>query len=1180
MSIPKIPTLLPLFKENAKINNKAKKPLLNRFEFKSMAEAKKSLGVKYVDEVYTILKEEWNNYAVNENEIRMNKYDEEVKKFINEKYNNYIVNTPFVNTTSSNQISAKFALGEHSIKTRYEDFIKEAETKIQNEFPLFNILNLEINYLTSERLIQKIYNLLMAHRGEFNRIYITNTETGNVISSELKEDIQFNDFERVIEKIIQSAGLAVLGTLTFTIQQRNLPKGANGVDVPEFLKNKRGISAIYNNDNCCGQRCLVLSECKTNDDLRQIKTPKNKLRFDNKTSEMCEKIGIKGEMKFIDFDIYADKERKQIIILSGLFVEMYSTPTEYTEKIYIYHDTAINHYHFIHDINAASNDSKCNNKWCHYCRKSIRRANFNTHKCKASLCSCCRTDFLTITAKDEHFKDAKEYKTWAQCELCNLWCADDECLEKHIGFCKGNVKKCPDCKKWIDNKTEINDDGEEYCHFIDKHICGEKLCSNCKNYYTGEHRCFITKIEPESEQWIEHIYAYDFESMFDDDLNHIVNLCIVKKLYSDEKHIFYNIEDFVKFAVSCKRTTFIAHNGKAYDNWLVHKYIIKHTAHRPNKLILAGNKIMYMKVKSVRFIDSLNHIAQALDTFPKTFGLKELKKGYFPYFFNKAENQNYVGTIPDKKYYNPEGMSSYKYEDFNKWYDLQKDIVYDFKKELYEYCESDVDILKRSLEVYVNNALKVNGINPLRCSTIASYCLKVFRTNFMNEKQIAVLTKEEYDFCKKGFFGGRTEVFKMFKSWSEQDIKEGKYGKYVDIQSLYPSVQFFDDLPCGIPKWDKEPIYDEANINDYINSHYGYIEVDVKCPENLHIPVLPEKKNNKLIFDLVDKEQKVFSSIELQKAIAVGYTITKIYKSLTFDKTDNIFKGYIQTFLKIKTECAGYDKDDIDSYIKRYYESCGVLLEKDKIKKNSGMKLLAKICLNSLWGKFGQNDELPTTAYIKNDAWFKLLQRHSDKKVELKNEILIDDDTLYVSYIEKQEERTSLMTTNLGLAGFVTANARLRLYKELYKLDNRVIYCDTDSIIYEYDKNKYNVTEGDCLGEWELEENGNLTEVYALAPKTYGYKSLDGEEKYKCKGITLNYGNKIHFTYDKLKELIAGENKEKIITYSNDFVKDRKNGNIHTKLNVPKDTNYNIKEFKRIFNEDGTSKPFSNRDCV
>ena len=38
-----------------------------------------------------------------------------------------------------------------------------------------------------------------------------------------------------------------------------------------------------------------------------------------------------------------------------------------------------------------------------------------------------------------------------------------------------------------------------------------------------------------------------------------------------------------------------------------------------------------------------------LKSFPKTFGLGELKKGYFPHYFNKECHKNYVGCIPAKK---------------------------------------------------------------------------------------------------------------------------------------------------------------------------------------------------------------------------------------------------------------------------------------------------------------------------------------------------------------------------------------------------------------------------------------------------------------------------------------------------------------------------------------------------
>ena len=619
----------------------------------SISKIARQMGLANGDEAYEELRAIYNEW-IDEKQKEKKKQTRtayNVKQLTNvianiqKEYNNAIVNTPFVNTTMSSQISTKFAISEYSMQTRYDDIIKHAldttakkykikSSIVDNDLVIYKYNGKPFHFVTDpdvDKLIKRIYDLLMVHSGQYNRIFITNRESGVVVSSKLKGNFTYEDFAEVIKKIIQSAGIAVLGNLTFTIQQRNIPEGGTCVDVPQFLKGKKGISVIINDDDLCGQRCLVLADCKTNDDLRQMKTEKSKSRFEKKVVDLCNELELKGRMSFTDFEKFADSRQKQIIIVSGLFVVMYETATEYEEQVYIYYDTAINHYHFIHDINSASNDSKCNNKWCKSCKKSIRRSNFEGHKCKETICGLCSTKFSTIIEKEKHFTDAKKNKSWVKCDTCFVWCPDDCCLEKHSEKCKGDVKKCQECKKWI--KAD---------HY-EKHTCGEKFCRNCESYYCGEHRCYITPLkdymfDDEGNKvfptWIQSIYAYDFESMFDENNNHIVNLCICKELFGEKAYTFYNIEEFVKFAVSCKNTTFIAHNGKAYDNWLVHKYIIKHTAHRPTKLILAGNKIMYMKVKSVRFIDSLNHIAQGLATFPKTFGLTEMKKGFFPYLFN------------------------------------------------------------------------------------------------------------------------------------------------------------------------------------------------------------------------------------------------------------------------------------------------------------------------------------------------------------------------------------------------------------------------------------------------------------------------------------------------------------------------------------------------------------------
>ena len=105
---------------------------------------------------------------------------------------------------------------------------------------------------------------------------------------------------------------------------------------------------------------------------------------------------------------------------------------------------------------------------------------------------------------------------------------------------------------------------------------------------------------------------------------------------------------------------------------------------------------MLLEIPSIRLkiIDSSNFVQGPLSDFPKTFGLTELKKGYFPHLFNTKENENYVGSIPDKKYYCYNQMKPEARKTFLEWY-LQKvpeNYTFDMEKEIVGYCNSDVDI--------------------------------------------------------------------------------------------------------------------------------------------------------------------------------------------------------------------------------------------------------------------------------------------------------------------------------------------------------------------------------------------------------------------------------------------------------------------------------------------------------
>ena len=138
----------------------------------------------------------------------------------------------------------------------------------------------------------------------------------------------------------------------------------------------------------------------------------------------------------------------------------------------------------------------------------------------------------------------------------------------------------------------------------------------------------------------------------------------------------------------------IAHNMQGYDGY----FIMRHVLERGMKCepIMRGSKILYM-VLQINFINSLNFLSMPLSNFPKTFGLSEIKKGYFPHFFNTKENQDYVGPMPSMEMYGPDMMKRESRDEFVNWYHHQvtTHAVFDFRKEIMEYCRSDVDILRR-----------------------------------------------------------------------------------------------------------------------------------------------------------------------------------------------------------------------------------------------------------------------------------------------------------------------------------------------------------------------------------------------------------------------------------------------------------------------------------------------------
>ena len=77
----------------------------------------------------------------------------------------------------------------------------------------------------------------------------------------------------------------------------------------------------------------------------------------------------------------------------------------------------------------------------------------------------------------------------------------------------------------------------------------------------------------------------------------------------------------------------------------------------------------------------------------------------------------------------------------------------------------------------------------------------------------------------------------------------------------------------------------------------------------------------------------------------------------------------IDTFLKLKVEASGYPTwvripANEERYIESFWKSEGIRLDREAIKPNAAKRGLAKLCLNSIWGKLTERNARTRTKII------------------------------------------------------------------------------------------------------------------------------------------------------------------------------------------------------------------------
>ena len=558
-------------------------------------------------------------------------------------------------------------------------------------------------------------------------------------------DVEQLTTERVfsqIERVIQSnQDFRLNDTVTIDIIHVETPQGSGKskvkrttLNIREYLKKKKSIITINNNDNLCLARALAVSIARIEKDPRYVQIKDSRANIQLQRALDLHRaanvpLGPCGMNEVKLFQQYLISY--QIIVVSGdhsdsiIYPHKPPTKPDDEKSIYLYfHNT---HFDVITSIPGFLNRSY----FCHRCHKSYDHT--ADHVCP-TMCGSCRA-FDCVLEGDG-----------IVCNECDRLFKNQVCYDHHKDPINGGgrsvcevVRKCEKCGKVMDVRR------------LEKgHICGKKCrtCGLILNQEDTDHRCYIQQLEQEEDSSYNHLLFFDFESTQEHGI-HCPNLCVV---HDEEREVaLFQGEDTVKKFCEWLLTPehegciVVAHNFQGYDGYFITRFLIDNAIHY--EIIYRGAKSLSMTIPmfNIKFIDSLNFIPMSLAKFPKTFGQDELCKGYFPHMFNKEENQNYVGPIPCQNEYGVNFMKPKEREAFIAWHNeqVENNYLYDFRKEIIKYCRSDVDIMRKCCLLYREMFRKETDIDPFNKSlTIASYCQEVYRTNFLKKDTIAVFNHD------------------------------------------------------------------------------------------------------------------------------------------------------------------------------------------------------------------------------------------------------------------------------------------------------------------------------------------------------------------------------------------------------------------------------------------------------
>lgn len=335
-----------------------------------------------------------------------------------------------------------------------------------------------------------------------------------------------------------------------------------------------------------------------------------------------------------------------------------------------------------------------------------------------------------------------------------------------------------------------------------------------------------------------------------------------------------------------------------------------------------------------------------------------------------------------------------------------------------EYIALDVLIVAQALKMELDA-----GMTRL---TVGSDSLFEFK-NIINPKVFSryfpILSDTIDSEIRLSYRGGYTYVAKRFAG------KRLGVGRVYDVNSLYPSVMYSNLLPYGEPTF----VIGEPVITEEYPLFIAGITFTAKLKKD-HIPCIQIKGSGRYVATEYQEEisEPLFMMVnnvdlELWRE-QYDIEILSWENAWMFSGKSGLFKDYIDKWMEVKKNSTG------------------------------GMRELAKLHLNSLYGKFASNPDVTPKIPV--------FDREKDM----------------VKMVTGDPEVTDPIYTAMG--SFITAYARAVTIRAAQANYERFVYCDTDSIHILGTGDPIGVdVDPKALGAWKFEYS--FSEARFIRAKTY-----------------------------------------------------------------------------------------------